>query len=123
MSGRGKKVVDVAFKASKDIDWEGMTKLLVSDAVRKEFAAPRRTFYDVNSTLFFDKNMVVKPTVALRAFLVGGIIVFAKLGAAATAMAVAESTAMTGSKQDSNDGSKQPQKDGKMSDNEDVKRW
>ncbi|KAK8590194.1 hypothetical protein V6N13_088970 [Hibiscus sabdariffa] len=79
--------------------------------------------------------MVVKPTVALRAFLVGGIVVFAKvvrtmkavsgakLGAATTVMTVAESIAMTRSKQDSNDGSKQPQKDGKMSDNEDVKRW
>ncbi|XWS24678.1 hypothetical protein CRYUN_Cryun27aG0003100 [Craigia yunnanensis] len=28
MSGAGKKVVDVAFKASKNIDWEGMAKLL-----------------------------------------------------------------------------------------------
>ncbi|KAL4342498.1 hypothetical protein GQ457_08G011160 [Hibiscus cannabinus] len=51
MSGAGKKVADVAFKASKDIDWEGMAKLLVSDAARKEFANLRRTFDDVNSTL------------------------------------------------------------------------
>ncbi|KAK8484913.1 hypothetical protein V6N13_082437 [Hibiscus sabdariffa] len=59
-----------------------MAKLLVSGAARKEFVAPRRTFDDVNSTLFFDKNMVVKPTVALRAFLVGGITVFAKVAGA-----------------------------------------
>ncbi|MFQ6649518.1 hypothetical protein Gotur_023155 [Gossypium turneri] len=51
MSGPGKKVVDVAFKASKNIDWEGMAKLLVSDQARKEFATLRRTFDEVNSTL------------------------------------------------------------------------
>ncbi|KAL1089490.1 hypothetical protein V6Z11_D07G024100 [Gossypium hirsutum] len=51
MSRPGKKVVDVAFKASKNIDWEGMAKLLVSDEARKEFAALRRTFDEVNSTL------------------------------------------------------------------------
>ncbi|XP_022765335.1 ATP synthase subunit d, mitochondrial-like [Durio zibethinus] len=51
MSGAGKKVVDVAFKASKNIDWEGMAKLLVSDEARKEFATLRRTFDEVNSTL------------------------------------------------------------------------
>ncbi|KAL1183476.1 hypothetical protein V6Z11_A02G185000 [Gossypium hirsutum] len=44
MSRPGKKVVDVAFKASKNIDWEGMAKLLVSDEARKEFATLRRTF-------------------------------------------------------------------------------
>ncbi|MFQ6649519.1 hypothetical protein Gotur_023295 [Gossypium turneri] len=44
MSGPGKKVVDVTFKASKNIDWEGMAKLLVSDEARKEFATLRRTF-------------------------------------------------------------------------------
>ncbi|KAL1063747.1 hypothetical protein V6Z11_D13G164600 [Gossypium hirsutum] len=51
MSRPGKKVVDVAFKASKNIDWEGMAKLLVSDEARKEFATLRRTFDKVNSTL------------------------------------------------------------------------
>ncbi|KAB1994224.1 hypothetical protein ES319_D13G085000v1 [Gossypium barbadense] len=51
MSRPGKKVVDVAFKASKNIDWEGMAKLLVSDEARKEFATIRRTFDEVNSTL------------------------------------------------------------------------
>ncbi|TYH74660.1 hypothetical protein ES332_D05G416400v1, partial [Gossypium tomentosum] len=51
MSGPGKKVVDVAFKASKNIDWEGMAKLLVSDEARREFATLRRTFDEVNSTL------------------------------------------------------------------------
>ncbi|MFQ6649520.1 hypothetical protein Gotur_023295, partial [Gossypium turneri] len=49
MSGPGKKVVDVTFKASKNIDWEGMAKLLVSDEARKEFATLRRTFDEVNS--------------------------------------------------------------------------
>ena len=51
MSGAGKKVVDVAFKASKNIDWEGMAKLLVSDEARKEFATLRRAFDEVNTTL------------------------------------------------------------------------
>lgn len=51
MSGTGKKVVDVAFKASKNIDWEGMAKLLVSDEARKEFSTLRRAFDEVNSTL------------------------------------------------------------------------
>ncbi|XVE68959.1 hypothetical protein DITRI_Ditri09bG0111900 [Diplodiscus trichospermus] len=51
MSGTGKKVADVAFKTSKNIDWEGMAKLLVSDEARKEFATLRRTFDEVNSTL------------------------------------------------------------------------
>ncbi|KAG4165264.1 hypothetical protein ERO13_A13G068200v2 [Gossypium hirsutum] len=41
MSRPGKKVVDVAFKASKNIDWEGMAKILVSDEARKEFATLR----------------------------------------------------------------------------------
>ncbi|KAG8645231.1 hypothetical protein MANES_10G043000v8 [Manihot esculenta] len=44
MSGTIKKVTDVAFKASKTIDWEGMAKLLVSDEARKEFATLRRAF-------------------------------------------------------------------------------
>ncbi|KAK8559885.1 hypothetical protein V6N13_016618 [Hibiscus sabdariffa] len=57
--------------------------------------------------------MAVKPTVVLRAFLVGGVAVFAKVGgamkaaggaklgtAAAAAMTVAASAAMSGSKQD-----------------------
>ncbi|KAG4123122.1 hypothetical protein ERO13_D11G308400v2 [Gossypium hirsutum] len=51
MSGLGKKVVDVTFKASKNIDWEGMAKLLVSDEARKEFTTLCRTFDEVNSTL------------------------------------------------------------------------
>ncbi|KAM7502044.1 hypothetical protein LguiB_000948 [Lonicera macranthoides] len=51
MSGAGKKVVDVAFKASKSIDWEVMAKLLGSDEARKEFATLRRAFDEVNSTL------------------------------------------------------------------------
>ncbi|KAK7310644.1 hypothetical protein RJT34_08267 [Clitoria ternatea] len=51
MSGRVKQVTDVAFKAGKNIDWEGMTKLLVSDEARREFANLRRAFDDVNSQL------------------------------------------------------------------------
>lgn len=31
MSGVGKKVVDVAFKAPKVIDWDGMAKMIVSN--------------------------------------------------------------------------------------------
>ncbi|KAK4839460.1 hypothetical protein QYF36_022105 [Acer negundo] len=62
-------------------------------------------------TRFIGTNMAVKPTVALRAMLVGGIAVFAKvagamkaaggvkLGAAATAMSMA-AAAMTQSKDD-----------------------
>ncbi|KAI8015179.1 hypothetical protein LOK49_LG05G01063 [Camellia lanceoleosa] len=52
MSGsRANKVVDVAFKAGKSIDWDGMAKLLVSDEARKEFVNLRRAFDEVNSTL------------------------------------------------------------------------
>ena len=51
MSGTVKKAADVAFKASKNIDWEGMAKLLVSDEARKEFSGLRRAFDEVNSTL------------------------------------------------------------------------
>ncbi|GMN51164.1 hypothetical protein TIFTF001_020318 [Ficus carica] len=51
MSGPSKKVVDVALKASRNIDWDGMAKLLVSDEARKEFVTLRRTFDEVNSAL------------------------------------------------------------------------
>ncbi|CAI8604214.1 unnamed protein product [Vicia faba] len=51
MSGPAKKVVDVAFKAGKNIDWEGMAKLLVSDEARREFSGLRRAFDEVNSQL------------------------------------------------------------------------
>jgi len=51
MSGTVKKVADVAFKAGKTIDWEGMAKLIVSDEARKEFATLRRAFDEVNSAL------------------------------------------------------------------------
>lgn len=51
MSGAGKKVVDFAFKAGKNIDWEGMAKLMVSDEARKEFATLRRAFDEVNTQL------------------------------------------------------------------------
>ncbi|KVH90364.1 ATP synthase subunit d, mitochondrial [Cynara cardunculus var. scolymus] len=51
MSGVGKKVADVAFKASKTIDWDGMAKMIVSDEARKEFSSLRRAFDEVNSAL------------------------------------------------------------------------
>lgn len=46
-----RKFCDVAFKPSKNIDWEGMAKLLVSDEARKEFATLRRAFDEVNHEL------------------------------------------------------------------------
>ncbi|KAI3806825.1 hypothetical protein L1987_22740 [Smallanthus sonchifolius] len=64
------------------------------------------------------ENMNVKPTVALRAVLVGGIAAFAKiagaaksaggvkLGAAAVAVTAAASATMAGSKQDANQSAK-----------------
>ncbi|URE15130.1 ATP synthase subunit d [Musa troglodytarum] len=52
MSGSGvKKVAEVAAKATKSIDWDGMVKLLVSDEARKEFANLRRSFDEVNHQL------------------------------------------------------------------------
>ena len=51
MSGPVKKVTDVVFKAGKNIDWDGMAKLLVSDEARKEFNNLRRAFDEVNSQL------------------------------------------------------------------------
>uniref|UniRef100_A0A803MWA4 ATP synthase subunit d, mitochondrial n=1 Tax=Chenopodium quinoa TaxID=63459 RepID=A0A803MWA4_CHEQI len=51
MSGVGKKIADVTFKASKNIDWDGMSKLIVSEAARKEFFTLRRTFDEVNTQL------------------------------------------------------------------------
>jgi len=51
MSGTVKKVADVAFKAGKTIDWDGMAKLIVSDEARKEFATLRRAFDEVNTSL------------------------------------------------------------------------
>ncbi|KAM7274111.1 hypothetical protein ACFE04_028775 [Oxalis oulophora] len=51
MSGSGKKIADVAFKAGKSIDWDGMAKLLVTEEARKEFSTLRRAFNDVNSQL------------------------------------------------------------------------
>lgn len=51
MSGVGKKVVDVAFKAGRTIDWDGMAKLIVTDEARREFATLRRAFDEVNTQL------------------------------------------------------------------------
>jgi F-type H+-transporting ATPase subunit d len=51
MSGTTKKVADVAFKAGRNIDWEGMAKLLVSDDARREFYNLRRAFDEVNTQL------------------------------------------------------------------------
>jgi len=47
----GKKVAEVAVKAGRSIDWDGMAKMLVSEEARKEFATLRRTFEDVNHQL------------------------------------------------------------------------
>ncbi|XP_068663540.1 ATP synthase subunit d, mitochondrial-like [Aristolochia californica] len=46
-----RKVTDVALKASKAIDWDGMAKLLVSDEARKEFVNLRHAFDEVNHAL------------------------------------------------------------------------
>jgi len=46
-----KKVTDLAAKAGKTIDWDGLAKMLVSEEARKEFANLRRTFEDVNHQL------------------------------------------------------------------------
>ncbi|KAM0938801.1 putative ATP synthase, F0 complex, subunit D [Dioscorea sansibarensis] len=46
-----KKVGEVAAKAGKAIDWDGMAKMLVSDEARKEFANLRRAFDEVNHAL------------------------------------------------------------------------
>ncbi|XP_057473650.1 uncharacterized protein LOC130762045 [Actinidia eriantha] len=66
--------------------------------------------------------MTIKPTVALRAMLVGGVAVFAKvagamkaaggvkMGAAAAAMTAAATAAMSGSKQDEKHSSMQSSK-------------
>ncbi|KAI3831454.1 hypothetical protein MKX03_011246 [Papaver bracteatum] len=61
MSGAGKKIVDVAKKASKGIDWDGMAKLLVSEEARKEFSTLRRAFDEVNSTLQTKFSMEPEP--------------------------------------------------------------
>ncbi|GFZ20528.1 hypothetical protein Acr_28g0012330 [Actinidia rufa] len=66
MSATGKKVVDVAFKAGKSIDWEGMAKLMVSDEARKEFATLRRTFDEVNTALQTKFSQVISQILASR---------------------------------------------------------
>lgn len=77
MSGPSKKVVDVAFKASKTVDWDGMAKLLVSDEARKEFATLRRAFNEVNAQLG-TKFSQVSPLYLIRSpfFLSGFIVIF-----------------------------------------------
>ncbi|KAI3763384.1 hypothetical protein L1987_53841 [Smallanthus sonchifolius] len=63
----------------------------------------------ISTHLEATEDMNVKPTVALRAILVGGIAVFAKIaGAAKAAVAVtaAASATMAGSKQDGNQSAK-----------------
>jgi len=44
----GKKIVE---KAAKTIDWEGMSKLLISDNARREFFNLRRAYEEVKRTL------------------------------------------------------------------------
>ncbi|GAA0163589.1 ATP synthase [Lithospermum erythrorhizon] len=51
MSGAGKKIGDVALKAGRTIDWDGMAKLIVSDEAKKEFSTLRRAFDEVNTQL------------------------------------------------------------------------
>ena len=51
MSETVKKVNNVAFKVGKNLDWDGMTKLLVLDEARKEFSNLCRAFDEVNSQL------------------------------------------------------------------------
>jgi len=51
MSGAGKKIAAAGFKASAVIEWEKMSKMLVSDEARREFYNLRRAFDDVNSQL------------------------------------------------------------------------
>ncbi len=65
MSGAGKKITDVAFKASKNIDWDGMARLLVTDEARKEFATLRRAFDEVNSQLQTKFSQVPSPLFSL----------------------------------------------------------
>jgi len=67
MSGSGaKKVADVAVKAGKAIDWDGMAKMLVSEEARKEFATLRRTFEDVNHQLQTKFSQVPDPALSSR---------------------------------------------------------
>jgi len=44
----GKKIVE---KAAQAIDWDGMSKLLISDSARKEFFNLRRAYEEVKRTL------------------------------------------------------------------------
>lgn len=44
----GKKIVE---KAAKTIDWDGMSKLLISDSARREFFNLRRAYEEVKRTL------------------------------------------------------------------------
>jgi len=44
----GKKIVE---KAAKTIDWDGMSKLLISDNARREFFNLRRAYEEVKRTL------------------------------------------------------------------------
>ncbi|WOL14129.1 hypothetical protein Cni_G22909 [Canna indica] len=62
MSGSGvKKVAEVAAKATKSIDWDGMAKLLVSDEARKEFSNLRHAFNEVNQQLKTKFSMEPEP--------------------------------------------------------------
>ncbi|GAB2242739.1 hypothetical protein Droror1_Dr00019514 [Drosera rotundifolia] len=51
MSGAGGKKIADTFRASKNIDWDGMAKFFVTDDARREFANLRRSFDEVNQTL------------------------------------------------------------------------
>lgn len=65
MSGAGKKIADVAFKAGRTIDWDGMAKMLVTDEARKEFSTLRRAFDEVNSALQTKFSQVPSPLISI----------------------------------------------------------
>ncbi|KAF6134735.1 hypothetical protein GIB67_002136 [Kingdonia uniflora] len=61
MSGAGKKIADVATKATKTIDWNAMAKVMVSTEAKKEFIALRNAFNEVNTTLETKFSMEPEP--------------------------------------------------------------
>lgn len=79
MSGTIKKVTDVAFKASKNIDWDGMAKLLVSDEARKEFSSLRRAFEEVNSALQTKFSQVPKIPISFSLFFLSSYVLLCKI--------------------------------------------
>eukprot|EP00252_Welwitschia_mirabilis_P014861 TRINITY_DN3290_c0_g1_i1.p1 TRINITY_DN3290_c0_g1~~TRINITY_DN3290_c0_g1_i1.p1 ORF type:complete len:166 (+),score=33.87 TRINITY_DN3290_c0_g1_i1:168-665(+) len=58
MSGAGKKIVE---SIRRNIDWDGMSKLLVTENAKKEFAALRRAYDEVTRTLEAKLNVEPQP--------------------------------------------------------------